>query len=362
MKRKCKRIPLLFAMLTIVGSQIIAQISINKTDMPSVNDIVRTSTGLNLDFISYQETGENYYWDFSQLTLISQSVDTFVSLTDVSPVYGFFFFGASNLVNAKSNRIPIPDFPIGDSYTFYNNKDNYFGIAGEGTILYGIPIPLKFDSHDVLYRFPMDYGNTGNSYAEYALGLDNYGYIRKEVTRSNTVDGWGTITTPYGTFDVLRLKSEVIAFDSIYIDSLGIGLPLYREYTEYSWLGKGHKIPLLKITSSLGGAVVTYVDSVRFNPSAIHNHTDFISYDVEVFPNPSHDLINISFEFLTKCDIEIAIFNTNGIKVAERNMLNQIPGGVNIKMHLRQYGLNNGLYLLKINLGNQQISKKVVLY
>ncbi len=362
MKQICKKLSLLFAALTIVFFQLTAQISINKTDMPSVNDIVCTSTGLNLGFINYQETGENYYWDFSQLTPISQSVDTFVSLFDVSPVYGFIFFGASNLVNAMSNRIPIPDFPISDSYTFFNNKDNYFGIAGEGTILYGIPIPLKYDSHDVLYRFPMLFGNTGNSYAQYALGLDNYGYIRKEVSRSNTVDGWGTITTPYGTFDVLRLKSEVIEFDSIYIDSLGIGLPLYREFTEYSWLGKGQKVPLLKITSSLGGAVVTYVDSIRFNPSAI-NDARYIDGDkMRVFPIPSKDLINISFELLAKCDIEIEVFNTNGIKVAERNVLNQIPGAGNIKMNLRQYGLKNGLYLLKINMGNQQVSKKVVLY
>ena len=362
MKIICKKSSFLFAMLTIAFFQLTAQIIINKTDMPSVNDIVCTSTGLNLDFIDYQETGENYVWDFSQLIPIIQTVDTFVSLSDVSPVYDFFFFGASNLVNAKSNRIPIPDFPISDSYTFFNSKDNYFGIAGEGFILYGLPIPLKFDSHDVLYRFPMAYGNTGNSYAQYALGLDNYGYLKKEVTRSNTVDGWGTITTPYGTFDVLRMKSEVIAFDSIYIDSLGIGLPLYREYTEYSWMGKGHKVPLLKITSSLGGVVVTYVDSVRFNPSAINEAPYIDDNKMRIFPVPSKDIINISFELLAKCNIEIAIYNINGVKVAERRLLNQIPGVVNIEMNLRQCGLKNGLYLLKIISGNQQINKKVVLY
>lgn len=353
---------LLLAVLLISMFQLTAQISIDKNDMPSPGDIVRTSTGLNLDFINYQETGENYIWDFSELTPISQSVDTFVSLTDVHLAYWWIFFSSSNLVNKETDHIPIPDFPITDPYTFFNNTNNHFGIAGEGFMLYGIPIPLKFDSPDILYRFPMNYGNTGNSYAEYAFGIPDFGYILKEVSRSNTVDGWGTLTTPYGTFDVLRLKSEVAEFDSLYIDSLGMGLPIFREYTEYSWLGKNQKIPLLQIASSFGGAIVTYIDSVRSIPSAINNHSYFDSNGLKISPVPSHGLINISFELLSISNIEVAIYNLAGIKVADKSMQNHLPGTVNIKMNLRQSGLKNGIYFLKIITGNQRITKKVVLY
>ncbi len=357
-----KKSGLILFTLLISALHLSAQITIDKTDMPSPGDIVVTSTGLNPDFINYQETGEDYIWDFMELTPISQSADTFISLTDVPLLYGWAFLGSANLVNKGSNPIPIPNFPISDSYLFYNNTNNYFGVAGEGYTLYGFPVPLKFNSPDVLFQFPMSYGNTGNSYAEYAFGIPNLGYIRKEISRSNTVDGWGTLTTPYGTFEVLRLKSEITQFDSIYIDSLGIGLPIYREYTEYSWLGKEQKIPLLKITSSLGGAVVTYIDSVRFNPSAINNNSHFDNEELEIFPNPAHDLINISFELLSKSDIEIEIYDIAGIKVANKTILSRTPGTVNIKMNLRKFNLSNGIYFIKIISANQQITKKLILH
>lgn len=351
---------LLFALL-ISMHQLTSQISIGKTDMPSPDDTVRISTGLNPDFINYQETGEDYVWDFSQLVPISQSVDTFVSMTDVHVFYQISFFGSSNLVGKENNYIPIPNFPITEPLSFYNNTNSYFGVAGEGYLLYGIPIPLKFDSPDILYQFPMEFGNTGSSFAEYAFGLDNFGYTRKEISRSNTVDGWGTLITPYGTFDVLRLKSEVVEFDSLYIDSLGIGLPLSREYTEYSWLGKGQKIPLLQITSSLIGAVATYIDSLRF-PSAINDHINFKSGDVEIFPNPATDLINITFELLSTSDVEISIYNSNGIRVANDNLLNHGLGTVNVKLNMRQFGLKDGMYLLKVVSGKQVVVGKVVLH
>lgn len=342
--------------------QLQAQISIDKSDMPSVNDIVCTSTGLNSNFIDYQETGEDYIWDFSQLISINQQVDTFVSQLDVPLYYIPFFVTNSNLAKKWDIGIPVPDFPVTNPTTFYNSTDNYFGITGNAAMIYSIPLPLKFDSPDIVYQFPMNYGDIGNSFAEYGFGVDNIGYIGKKISRLKTVDGWGILTTPFGTFDVLRLKTEVAEFDTIYIDSLGIGLPLYREFTEYSWLGKGHKIPLLKITSSLGGIIVTYVDSSHINPSAINKAKNIDSDKMRIFPIPSKEIINITFEVLTKCNIEVNIYNTFGIKVAESNLYSQIPETVNIKMNLRHYCLNNGFYFLKINSGNQQISKKVILY
>lgn len=342
--------------------QLTAQISIVSNDMPSPNDIVHTSIGLNLNFIDYQETSENYIWNFSQLTPISQTADTFVGLMDVPLIYSIFFFGSSNLVNEKSNNIPIPNFPITDSYTFFNNTDNYFGVAGEGFTLSGIPIPLKFGSPDKLYEFPLNFGNTSNSYARYSIGLPGVGHIEKEISRANIVDGWGTLITPYGTFEVLRLKSEVVEFDSIYIDSLGIGLPINREYTEYSWLGKGQKIPLLQISSGMGGLIVTYVDSVRLVPSDVANNLYNEIDRVEIFPVPSHDLINISFKLKSASNIKIIIYNSAGKSVAAKRFLNQMPGEINIKLSAMEFGLPSGIYLLKINSDNQQITKKLIVY
>jgi len=338
-----------------------AQITIEKSDMPSPGNMIRTSTGLNVDFINYQETGEDYVWDFSQLTPISQSVDTFVGMSDVPFYIYFYFLSDANLALKGNITIPIPNYPISKQFSLFKNTSSNYNNAGDSYTISGIPIPLKYNSPDVLYRFPMEYGNEGNSFAEYAIGLDNIGYINKKIGRTNIVDGWGNLTTPYGTFDVLRIKSEVTEYDSIYVDSLGIGFPLYREYTEYSWLGKNQKLPLLKIVSSFGGAIATYVDSVR-SLLAINNVNASAAFKVNVFPNPTSDIVNITTQTNTTSKISIYIYDSNGRLVASRNTGLYNSGKVDASLSLRELGLKNGVYFLKITNKNSLDVKRIVLY
>ncbi len=339
--------------------QISAQISINSSDMPSPGNIIHISTGLNVDFINYQETGEDYIWNFSQLEPISQITDTFVSQLNVPIAYIPVFMFSANLAKKEDINIPIPNSPLTNQYTFFNNTNNSFDVVGNAVTLYGIPLPLEFNSPDVLYQFPMEYENTGSSFAEYSFGIPNYGYLHREISRSNTVDGWGTLITPYGNFDVLRLKSEVAEFDSIYIDSLGMGLPLYREYTEYSWLGSGHKVPLLKITSEFSSTIVTYVDSLWI-PTSVNNELVITDNHVRIFPNPTTDLVTISVEIPLVSDINIEIYNSTGIKVTEKKIIPYTEK--NISLSLRQLGLNNGIYLLKVSVGDKYSIKKLILH
>ncbi len=337
-----------------------AQITITGNDMPAPYDHVRVSTGLNLGFINYSETGENFTWDFSQLIPISQSVDSFISITDV-PIFILLYFGnASNLVKKDNNTIPIPGFPITKQFSFLKNTSNSFNDAGVLYTIAGIPIPLKYNSPDILYNFPMNYGNTGSSYAEYALGVPSVGYISKKINRTNTVDGWGTLTTPYGTFEVLRQKSEVSQFDSLYIDSLGIGLPMYQEYTEYTWVGIGQKLPLLKITSSLGGVIATYIDSLRF-PSAINYNAEIITNNVTIFPNPTKDIVNITFNLLSKSNVIFEIYTISGAKVAFDKIDNQMIGTISHSINVKQLGIKKGEYILQISAGNNSVSKKLII-
>jgi len=338
-----------------------AQITIEKSDMPSTGNMIRTSTGLNVDFINYQKTGEDYVWDFSQLTPISQSVDTFVGMTDVPPFIALYFLSSANMAKKDNTTIPIPNYPISKQFSFVKKTSSSYNNAGVLYTISGFPVPLKYNSPDVLYRFPMEYGNEGNSFAEYSLGLENTGHIRKEVGRTNLVDGWGNLTTPYGTFDVLRIKSEVTEYDSIYVDSLGIGFPLYREYTEYSWLGKNQKLPLLKIVSSFGGAIATYVDSVR-SLLAINNVNATATFNVKVFPNPTSDIINITTQTNTTSKINIYIYDSNGKLVAARNTGLYNLGKADANLSLRELGLKNGVYFLKITNKNSLDVKRIVLY
>ncbi|NQU34032.1 MAG: T9SS type A sorting domain-containing protein [Bacteroidetes bacterium] len=347
--------------LTITMLNVNAQISIDKNDMPSPDNIFHLSTGINLDIIDYEETGENHIWDFSQLVPISQRVDTFVSQLN-APLFYLLFYGlSSNLAKKENINIPIPEFPISSAYTFFNNTNSYYGEVGDAVMLYGLPIPLKYNSPDILYQFPMEYGNTNNSYAEFGLGLENYGYLGKQISRNNTVDGWGKLTTPYGTFDALRLVSEVIEFDSIYIDSLNIGLPINRVYTEYSWLGKGMGVPLLKITSSFGGAIVTYLDSARIVPSSVDNNK-LTTMNIVVYPNPASQIINFEIEHFSSSEIKLEIYNLSGQFVCGDTYYCNPSETCNKQINLSKFVLNKGNYNLRFTIDNKQFSKRIILY
>jgi len=88
---------------------------------------------------------------------------------------------------------------------------------------------LKFNNPDEWYQFPMNYGQTYADEAALEMALPDVGYVLIERSRQNTIDGWGSLTTPYGTFEVLRYKSEVSEYDSLEMN--GIGQGIYRNFS-----------------------------------------------------------------------------------------------------------------------------------
>jgi hypothetical protein len=339
-----------------------AQISIDDSDMPLENDTIRVSTGLNPDFIDYTETGADYTWDFSQMVPVSQRVDTFLSPWSMPLIYKLFFGLTSNLAVRGAENVPLPGFPFTDIFNFYDNRSaNYRGI-GLGISIGGVPVPFNYDNPDVVYDFPMEYQDKWNSQAYFAQDVPVVGYLKMKRTHTDTVDGWGTLITPFGSFEVLRLKSDVNEQDSIYMDSLGIGIPIERDYTVYQWLGKGQKIPLLQITTSLGGVLAEYIDSLR----VIYNGTNDLPFirnnELQLFPNPGRGAIQLQFEMLEKQNIEVKLFDMQGREVAGlyEGMLQQ--GAVKLTFNLNNMNLQSGQYILQLRAGGRFVDTKLVYY
>ncbi len=338
----------------------LAQISIDDADMPYEDDTVRVSTGLNIDFMDYTETGEDHLWDFSQLIPISQRVDTFISPWSMPLVYKLFFGLTSNLAVRGADNVPLPGFPITGIYNFYDNRSlNYRGI-GIGMSVFGIPIPFKYDDPDIVYDFPMEYEDAWNSQAHFAQEIPLVGYLRMTKTHVDTVDGWGTLITPYGSFEVLRLKSEVNEIDSIYMDSLEIGIPIERDYTVYQWMGKGQKIPLLQITSSLFGAVVEYVDSTRLIFDGTNELPFVRNNELKVFPNPTASKVQMQFEMLEKQHVSIKLFDMQGRETAIIYEGIFERGKVNLAFNLKDRRLDFGSYIIQLWAGNRFLNKKII--
>ncbi len=357
----CKKI-ILVAAMCVLQYALIGQIVVESADMPAQGDTVRISVGLNTNIANYTETGEDFVWDFSALSATAQNIDTFVSVSSTPLAYQFFFSFNSNLANRYLSNVSIPNYELSEVYNFYKNTSSMFTNTGYAATINGLPLPIKFDNADVWYKFPLEYGNTYSSASNFEYSIPNMGYLTIKRTRKNTVDGWGKITTPFGTFDVLRIKSEVTEFDSTYIDSIQTGLPLNRIYTEYKWLAKGQKEPVLQITAdNSGGIVVSYRDSARVivPPVTVTEHM-FDKNSLSVHPNPASFEVQIEFEMNKAAAIGYSLFDIFGREVYTSIVDNAVRGLNRKTINLRKYAIENGMYFLVINVGNKRYTKRLI--
>lgn len=241
-----------------------AQIVIDQSDMPNPGDTLRVSMTSDVPE-DYYQTGSGFVWDFSTLEAVTQRVDTFVDAT-TTPWY-YFFFG-STLASPQGTSEFFPGVPVSQAYVYYKNSSEAFEDNGYAFMIQGIPLPVKYDVPDKYYAFPLDTNATWASTSDFALQYPGMFFFSTHRMRSSFVDGWGTVITPFGSFSALRVRSDLAQHDSIHIDSLGYGIGLTRNITEYKWLAENMGIPVLQINAEGMLTTATYLDSTRFPSSS----------------------------------------------------------------------------------------------
>ena len=348
---------IIFLSLTI---QVIAQDTIRSHDLPNAGNIFVLSIGTTFNGIQPSETGANFNWDYSNLERSSQRIDTMFTPTTTNPALSFFFidnFLNTNRANlaSRGQNLNLGITGLNDIFNYYYNSSSDYTQPGLGAVINSIPVPVFYTPHDVLYKFPLKYNDEDSVSYEYQVDLTSTIGIYYHVNRSrhNEVDGWGTLTTPYGSFSVLRVKSTLIELDSIYISSLnqGIKLPAVTTF-EFKWLGAGFGLPLLQINTMANDTSVTqilYQDSVHL--TGISNIFPIIR-ELLIFPNPAAEKIIIRYSLQEKSDVEINLFSMDGKQIFSFMELSQSIG-VNIRViDLKNYNLADGNYFIKLQAGN----------
>lgn len=331
-----------------------SQITINQGDMPSDGDTIRTSTSVDLGAINFEETGNNYNWDFSALIPFSQSVDTFVSVQETPWLYQLFFLTSANLAKELAEFDQFPGFELTDTYEYYKNSSSDYRLVGNAFTFTGIPFPNKFQSADIIYKFPLSVGNVDSSLSDYEIAIPGIGYAGGWKKRVNHVDGWGTLVTPFGSFPTIRVKSDITQVDSIYVDTLGIGYPFYRQYTEYKWLGDDFGLPLCTVTDDGILPTISYIDSVRSLFVGV-SEVSLISRQVEVYPNPSNGEFWLRIKDQPESPVTMSIFSMNGNMLLRKEV--QPMTAINVNNHQ----IPAGVYILKIETGNQIYHKRIII-
>ncbi len=330
-----------------------SQITILPSDVGSVNDTARYSHAIQTPIFAIENTGANYTWNFSSLTASSQTLKEYKSLNSVPLIYKIAFYGKASFTSPQNDQ-STAGFNLTNSYKFFKKNSSILKIVGFGGELNGTPLPVIFDSPDIIYNFPMNYNNTDSSNSHWSASLPNTGYIEEILNRKDTIDGWGIIKTPYGEFNCIRLKSEVFKEDTIFISSSGIGMRIPRKYTEYSWLAKNMKFPIMKATITHGfieQSDIFYMDSLRLFVGTESPYCP--APPLRIMPNPAKDYINI--EINTEENSQLQIIDIQG-RVILDNKYNQQN-----KITLNTSEWTKGVYFIRLKTEKETSAKKLLI-
>lgn len=298
-------LPLLLAWTSAARAQTAPRIT--AADMPMVGDSLRLSQAvpaLPAGAPALAVNGPNQTWNYAGLVATSQRVARYQAVGTAAGALLQFTFNSlfspdnrATLVAPQSLPAAAGTLPVTDPLEFSNASAADFRLVGYGATFGGTAVPVTYASkaqQDVIYRFPLVYGGVatiGNSLLTTPMALASNGYFSQRRQRTVQADGWGTLTTPFGTFAALRVVTTLLDHDSLALGGAAgqsATLPVVRTY---EWLANGVHVPLLAISSTTvaGREVVVSVEYRdvfrRFVRLAALAPTP--GAGVEVYPNPS---------------------------------------------------------------------------
>lgn len=307
------KITLLFiGLLTSVGY---AQVSYVSTDFAQQNEsyIVSTATapGLALDYV---QTGANFSWDYSALapstqeTLLYQNPNNAGYKNIWCLINGYFlncttqFNNNFNLATKLTNGIQIQGYGLSNvidhlKLSTANVEDRMIGaaITVGGTT---VPFVASYQTADVLYQFPMNYNDNYTNNFALSVDLNTFNVPVQYASagqRTNLVEGWGSLVTPFGTFaNVLKMKTTVV--NNITVTANGTPTANTVTTVSYKWFDKAYGIPVLQVDGNVVATQfvpnqVTYFDIQRCLPP----NSGFAFFPVVSDFNPTNNNASVSF-------------------------------------------------------------------
>lgn len=308
------------ALTTVSMAQ--SPITLTASNFPGSNDSLRYTNAQVNSVGNYTQTGANFAWNFSGLVYSSQGVREF-KLAAQTPY--FFFFNPTDYGEKIADNIAAGPLTINNYYNYYKKQTtpiNAFVADGIGMTFSSIPVPSYFSDKDELYTFPLTYGDYDSTTFKFSTPTTTalpFTY-KKAGYRITKVDGWGTITTPYGTATCLRLVTTQYSQDTIKYNAFSFGFPNYMR--SYQWLTANDKIPYLEVSGALTGANFTpnqvrYRDNYQ-NPAGVSEQSDMNA--IEFYPNPGSDKLWLNFTRNGQFFVEVLSLDGKVIKTANINM------------------------------------------
>ena len=253
-------LPLLALLYSFAAS---GQITITQADMPTSSDTLRYSTASAAgSTIDLAQNGANQTWNYSTLTPRSQARAEYKTGAQINIAYAFLFLGAYGRKVADS--IGAGPLVARDVYDFYKRTSRAFSKVGRGLSFSGLPLPATYSDIDTIYRFPLNYQNQDSGAFKVTFSLPGIGSLIQAGTRANRVDAWGSITTPFGTFNCIRIRTVIREIDTLKATQLPFPIPFATNTVTYSWLAVGQHYPILEVTANLSRTGAETITGINY--------------------------------------------------------------------------------------------------
>lgn len=279
-----------------------AQITITRSDMPQSGDTARVMNAAITPNLATRlaATGADFEWNFADLQPQTDELHNYRA--GLQTPYFYFLTAYGREVQESVNLLVIN---LEQLYDFYSLNNNRFAVTGKGFTLTGLPLPAFFSDADEMFFLPLTYQRNDSSTFAYGLDIPTVGEYSSRGGRKTEVDGWGSITTPTGTYDCLRVKSTLRIADSITFNGFNIGLP-QRTEVQYYWLSKGEKAPILKATgNSFFGQFTPNLIQYRYNAANVPPTIQVGGVkagEMRVYPNPANEVLFLAVNSLDRIE------------------------------------------------------------
>lgn len=301
----------LFGMLSALGW---SQTTYQSSDFASINDTFIVSNATALTGFDFTVAGPNVVWDYSALSPNTQ--DNILWENPNSTGYktswclsNNFLFTCNSQFNSNFNLatkqlegLQIQGFGLTNAYMHSKLSSANFAnkMIGANVTVTGLTLPftVSYSQPDILYQFPMNYNDTYSNPTTLAFDLNalNVPLSYNSVgTRENVVEGWGALTTPFGTFaSVLKIKSTLTEDITLVIQ--GQTTTQTQTTISYKWFDPAYGIPVLEVSGQEVAGVwapttTTYIDIQRCLPPTAF----FTNVPVAADYDPTTQTASVSF-------------------------------------------------------------------
>lgn len=187
-------------------------------------------------------------------------------------------------------------------------------------------VVIAFSNPENLLTYPFNYSNslTDTWAGTFTSSVTFY----RSGTSTVTADGYGTVTTPAGTF----ANAMRVHYVQSYKDSANFSGPIIITYMndEYLWYLPGNHQPIASVTSftsnSFSGTTITTSASYINNVVNGIKENSLAFSQGSVFPNPASDQLNYSYSSETGLLCEIGIYTISGQKIKSIEQQSQAGG------------------------------------